>query len=162
MNLRLNCLRKDLCRHASWSILKFVLLLCAKHNLGTVTILIVTVIILQKDSFILRVQCHWLVSWLVVLSGYYFSLHRAVSQRGRKKREKTNERKMSEQPPTAHTASAKGPCPIISKLVGRPGTEGLPSTFAPPDHLNAILYPKVAVGMTNSVEPDQTAPFGAV
>ena len=41
---------------------------------------------------------------------------------------------MSKQTPPAPTASAIGPCPTISKLVGRPGTESLPSTFAPPDH----------------------------
>ena len=41
---------------------------------------------------------------------------------------------MSKQPPPAPTASAKGPCPTSSKLVGRPGTGSLPSTFAPPDH----------------------------
>ena len=32
------------------------------------------------------------------------------------------------------TASAVGPCPTVFKIVGRPGTGSLPSTFAPPDH----------------------------
>ena len=41
---------------------------------------------------------------------------------------------MSKQPPPAPTASAVGPCPTLIKIVGRPGTENLPSTFAPPDH----------------------------
>ena len=41
---------------------------------------------------------------------------------------------MSKQPPPAPTASAVGPCPTVIKIVGRPGTESLPSTFAPPDH----------------------------
>ena len=40
---------------------------------------------------------------------------------------------MSKQPPPAPTASAVGPCPTIIKIVGRPGTGSLPSTFAPPD-----------------------------
>ena len=42
--------------------------------------------------------------------------------------------KMSKQPPPAPTASAVGPCPTVFKIVGRPGTGSLPSTFAPPDH----------------------------
>ena len=41
---------------------------------------------------------------------------------------------MSKQPPPAPTASAIGPCPTIIQNVGRPGTESLPSTFAPPKH----------------------------
>ena len=41
---------------------------------------------------------------------------------------------MSKQPPPAPTASAVGPCPTVIQIVGRPGTESLPSTFAPPDH----------------------------
>ena len=42
--------------------------------------------------------------------------------------------KMSKQPPPAPTASVVGPCPTVIKIVGRPGTGSLPSTFAPPDH----------------------------
>ena len=42
-------------------------------------------------------------------------------------------KKMSEQPPPAPTANAVGPCPTVIKIVGRPGTGSLPSTFAPPD-----------------------------
>ena len=42
--------------------------------------------------------------------------------------------KMSKQPPPAPTASAGGPCPTVIQLVGRPGTGGLPSTIAPPNH----------------------------
>ena len=41
---------------------------------------------------------------------------------------------MSKQPPPAPTASAIGPCPTFIQIVGRPGTESLPSTFAPPNH----------------------------
>ena len=37
--------------------------------------------------------------------------------------------KMSKQPPPAPTASAIGPCPTVIKIVGRPGTGSLPSTF---------------------------------
>ena len=40
--------------------------------------------------------------------------------------------KMSKPPPPAPTASAIGPCPIVIKIVGRPGTGSLPSTIAPP------------------------------
>ena len=39
---------------------------------------------------------------------------------------------MSKQPPPAPTASTEGPCPTLSKLVGRHGTGSLPSTIAPP------------------------------
>ena len=45
---------------------------------------------------------------------------------------------MSKQPPPAPTASAVGPCPTVIKIVGRPGTESLPSTIAPPDHPSSI------------------------
>ena len=41
---------------------------------------------------------------------------------------------MSKQSPPAPTASAVGPCPTVIQIVGRPGTESLPSTIAPPDH----------------------------
>ena len=47
---------------------------------------------------------------------------------------------MSKQPPPAPTASAVGPCHTVIQIVGRPGTESLPSTIAPPDH------PRVCVG----------------
>ena len=47
--------------------------------------------------------------------------------------------KMSKQPPPAPTASAVGPCPTVIKIVGRPGTVSLPSTFAPPDHPQPCL-----------------------
>ena len=60
--------------------------------------------------------------WLVVLglaalcdSIYLYRLYRAASQRGRKKREKIEERKMSKQTQPAPTASARGPCPTISR-----------------------------------------------
>ena len=32
------------------------------------------------------------------------------------------------------TASAVGPCPTVTQIVGRPGTGSLSSTIAPPDH----------------------------
>ena len=40
---------------------------------------------------------------------------------------------MPKQPPSAPTASTRGPCPIVIQIVGRPGTGSLPSTIAPPD-----------------------------
>ena len=64
--------------------------------------------------------------WLVGCFGFngplrqYFSLYQAVIQRGRKKREKTDERKMSKHPPPAPTASAIGPCPTISQISRTP------------------------------------------
>ena len=55
----------------------------------------------------------------------YFSLYRSVFQSGRKeKRNDRREKKKSKQDPPAPTASEIGPCStILSKLVGRPGTE---------------------------------------
>ena len=41
---------------------------------------------------------------------------------------------MPKPPPPATTASAIGPCPIVIKIVGRPGTGSLPRAIAPPDH----------------------------
>ena len=51
---------------------------------------------------------------------------------------------MSKQPPPAPTASAIGPCPtIIQTIVGRPGTESLLSTFAPPVHPQTSVKPSI-------------------
>ena len=64
--------------------------------------------------------------WLISYFGFndplrqYFSLYRAVSQRGRKKRKKIDERKMFKQPPTAPTASAIVHCPTIFQISGTP------------------------------------------
>ena len=33
-----------------------------------------------------------------------------------------------------------GPCSTVIKIVGRPGTESLPSTIAPPDHPHNFQY----------------------
>ena len=41
---------------------------------------------------------------------------------------------MSKQHSPAPTASAKGPCPTIIQIVGRPGTGSLPRAISPPDH----------------------------
>ena len=46
---------------------------------------------------------------------------------------------MSKPPPPAPTARAVGPCPTVIKIVGRPGTGSLPSTFAPPDHPRQVF-----------------------
>ena len=45
-----------------------------------------------------------------------------------------DERKMSKQPRSAHTASAVGPCPSLIQISRTPGTVSLPSTIAPSDH----------------------------
>ena len=65
-----------------------------------------------------------LVGWLVGCFGFngpliqYFSLYRAVSQRKGEREEKGQMRvKMSKQPPPAPTASAVGPCLLLSKTV---------------------------------------------
>ena len=41
---------------------------------------------------------------------------------------------MSKQPPPAPTASTVGPCHIVVQIVGRRGTDSVPSTIAPLDH----------------------------
>ena len=56
--------------------------------------------------------------------------------------------KMSKQPPPAPTASAVGPCSTKIKIVGRPGTGSLPSTFAPPDHSGGLVGWLVVLGLT--------------
>ena len=55
---------------------------------------------------------------------------------------------MSKQPPPAPTASAIGPCPTITQIVGRPGTGSLPSTIAPPDHPLFVLE-KISLSYTH-------------
>ena len=54
---------------------------------------------------------------------HYFRLYRAVSQGERARREKTDKRKMSKQPPSAPTASVVGPCPTIIQINWTPSTE---------------------------------------
>ena len=71
---------------------------------------------------------------------------------------------MSKQPPPAPTASAVGPCPTVIKIVGRPGTGSLPSTFAPPDqthkvlvnHLGGLSLPRKSVVRITD-RPDRTS-----
>ena len=64
----------------------------------------------------------------------YFSLYRAVSQRDGE-RNGRREKKMSKQPPPARIAIAL----LLSKSVGRPGTESLPSTTNHPKSQDSIL-----------------------
>ena len=64
------------------------------------------------------------------------SISGRLPKRGRKRSERIDESKMSKQP--APTASAADPCPTVIKLVGRPGTGSLPSTFVPPDHPSPV------------------------
>ena len=75
--------------------------------------------------------------WLISYFGFndplrqYFSLYRAVSQRGRKKRKKIDERKCSNNP-LPHLLQAQYSLALLfSKLVGRRSTENLPSTITP-------------------------------
>ena len=66
----------------------------------------------------LQVRFGWLVGFgLNGPSRQYFSLYRAVSQtEGERKKEMTDERKMSKQPSPAPTASAVGPCPTALEV----------------------------------------------
>ena len=66
---------------------------------------------------------------------HYFSLHLAISQRGRKKTKKIDERKKCPKNPTLTYCKRNRPFALLlSKLVGRPGTKCLLSTITPPDH----------------------------
>ena len=79
----------------------------------------------------------WLVSCVGSIGPLrqYFSLNRTVSQRGRKKREKIDERKKCPNSPNPHLMQAQyAPAQLLSKYVGRPGTESSPGTIASPDH----------------------------
>ena len=65
----------------------------------------------------------------------YFSLYRAVSQRVRKKREKIDERQKCPNNPHPHLLQVqKTLALLLSKLVGRFGSEYFPNIIAPPDH----------------------------
>ena len=79
------------------------------------------------------------IGWLVVFgfdgpSRQYFSLYWAVSQREGERGERIDESKNVQTTPPAPTASATGPCPTVTKIVGPIGTGSLPSIIAPPDH----------------------------
>ena len=73
-------------------------------------------------------------SWLVGLGLTALLDSIALPERGRKRREMIEEKKMDKQPPPAPTARAIGHCPTIIQIVVRPGTESLPRTIAPLDH----------------------------
>ena len=69
----------------------------------------------------------------------YFSLYRTASQRGRKKRRKTDKGKHVKTTPPAHTASAIGPCPTINEISRMHATE-LYVYSAPSHHPITPLY----------------------
>ena len=79
----------------------------------------------------------WLVGWFG-LNGplrQYFSLYWTVSQRGRKKREKIDERTKVQTTPTRTYCKRNKPLPYCHpNQKDAPGTESLSSAFAPPDH----------------------------
>ena len=90
--------------------------------------LIELLLFVQKELCFCATQCgkrSHEIGWLVGCFGFtgtfrqYFSPYRAVSERGRKRREKIEEIKNVQTPPPASTASAVGPCPTIIQLVGR-------------------------------------------
>ena len=62
------------------------------------------------------------------------SISGRLPERGRKRRGRIDESKMSKQLPPAPTARALGPCPTIIQIIGRPVTGSLPRTIAPPDN----------------------------
>ena len=81
------------------------------------------------------------IRWFVGCFGYTgplsqnFSLYRAVSQRGRKKKEKTDVRIKCPNNTHPHLLLAQlALAPLLSNLVRRPSKESLPSIFATPDH----------------------------
>ena len=99
------------------------------------------------------------VCWLNDPLRQSFSLYRAVSQRERQKREVTDERKMSKQPPPAPTVSAVGRCPTIIQISRTPRNCKLPSTIAPPDHPRFLHAYVVLLGIFLST---QRQPFTTI
>ena len=81
-----------------------------------------------------------ITDWLVGCFGFngplrqYFSLYRTVSQREGERAERIDESKNVQTIPTRSYCKRNRPCPIVIKIVGRPGTASLPSTIAPPTH----------------------------
>ena len=103
------------------------ILLTDSSNHNFMTILLLILFIHAMPYLLIRTGS--VRFWLVVLglNGpliQYFSLFRAVSQREgerKEKRETRREKKMSKQPPSAHTASTVGPCPTIIQISRTPG-----------------------------------------
>ena len=102
-----------------------------------------------------------LVGWLFVLG--LTTLWGSISvfiglspKRGRKGRERIDESKNVQTNSPATTASAEGPCPSVIQIVGHPGTESLPRTIAPPDHLT-----KTGVNVITSPEQPATVLFAS-
>ena len=81
------------------------------------------------------------ICWLVGCSGFngplreYFSLYRAVSQRGRKRTGRIDESKNVLKKPTRTYCKCSRPLPYCNPNCRTPrGTGSLPRTIAPPDH----------------------------
>ena len=72
-----------------------------------------------------------LIDWLVWVKRPFETVFQSISgrlpKRGRKRKERVDESKMSKQPPPAPTASAIGPCPIVIQIVGAPALEVYPA-----------------------------------
>ena len=83
-----------------------------------------------------------LVGWLVVLGfeTVFQSISGRLRERGRRKRELIDERKMSTQPPPAPTASVVDPCPTLIQISRTPWhwkfTQNHRTTRPPPTPLS--------------------------
>ena len=64
-----------------------------------------------------------------------------LPERGRKRRERTEDSKNVQTNLTRTYCKRKKPCPTIIQIVGRPGTGSLPWTIAPPPKQNDNLCP---------------------
>ena len=77
-------------------------------------------------STLLQALC--CIGWLYWVKQPFETVFQSISgplpKRGRQGRERIDKSKNSKQPPTAPTASAEGPCPTITQIVGRPGGGG--------------------------------------
>ena len=76
------------------------------------------------------------------------SISGRLPKRGRQRRERIDESKLSKQTPSVPTAGAGGPCPIIIQIIGRPSTESLPRAIAPAEGDNKYMYVSVKIMST--------------
>ena len=74
-------------------------------------------------------------AWLVAKTVFQ-SISDRLPERGRKRREKIEEKENVQTTLPAPTASVVGPCPTVIQIVGRPGTGSLPRTIAFNNYLN--------------------------
>lgn len=95
-------------------------------------------------------KLYW-VGWYIWVYRFFQYISRRLSERGRYKRNTTDERRNSQRTTTRTLANTVGPCPIIIKISRTFRNWNLQSTNTWPDH------PTTLISITNKLYNSQSA-----